>query len=67
MNVGQFGGDHTDHVELVIDTIDFTFLLIKWNFPVDRRERAKLTLLYSYLTGSARAWWAKLEEVKRDT
>ena len=67
MNVGLFAEEDTDNVELFIDSIDFSFVLLERNYPRERREKAKLTYLYSFLTGNARSWWARLEEAKRDT
>ena len=67
MNVGSFAGEDTDNVELFIDSVDFSFILLERNFPLERGEKAKLTYLYSFLTGTARNWWARLDEAKRDT
>ena len=62
-----FTDGEKEDVDTFIDTIDLSFYSIEGSIPAERRARAKIAYLASYLWDEAFTWWICLEAENKDT
>ena len=66
-SVQTFSGGEKEDIDVFLYTIDLSFYAVENTIPDDRRPRAKIAYLASYLREAAFTWWVCLENEKKDT